>query len=348
MRDFEDRTLLLLVAGISLLFGWILLPFAGAILWAVVLAILFAPLNQRLLALMPQRHNTAALVSVAIIATAVILPVVLVALLLVQEIGDIYGASKSGEVGIGGILQHMHNALPPWARISQTDLKIPGLKELSEQFSTLMAETGRFLATQAINFGQNTIRLLISCFVMLYLLFFLLRDGRAIMHRVASAIPLRAAYRSELARHFVLTIRAVVKGSLVVAVVQGALGGVIFWLLGIRAPLVWGLGMAALSLLPVVGTGMIWIPVAAYLIFSGSVWQGIVLLVYGALVIQMADNLLRPVLVGKGAQIPDYVVLVTMLGGIAAFGVNGFVIGPIIAALFLASWDIFAAWRADT
>lgn len=341
MRDFEDRIMLLLLAGISLLFGWVLLPFAGAILWAVVLAILFAPLNQRLLALMPRRRNTAALVSVIIIIVVVILPVGLVASLLVQEIGDVYAGLKSGEFGIGQTLQHARDALPHWANV----LNIPGFADLSEHIGTLMAETGRFLAAQAINFGQNTIRLLIGFFVMIYVLFFLLRDGRAIMRGVAAAIPLRANYQSELAKHFVLTIRAVVKGSLVVALVQGALGGLIFWFLGIRAPLVWGLGMAVLSLLPVVGTGMIWVPVAAYLIFNGSIWQGILLLAYGVLAIQMADNLLRPILVGKGAQIPDYVVLVTMLGGIAVFGVNGFVFGPVIAALFLASWHIFATWR---
>ena len=182
---------------------------------------------------------------------------------------------------------------------------------------------------------------------MLYLLYFLLRDGRTLMRRIGQAVPLRADQKAELAEQFAVTIRATVKGSLVVAVVQGALGGLIFWFLGIRAPLVWAACMAVLSLLPVVGTGLVWVPVAIYLALGGEVWQGILLIAYGVLVIGLVDNLLRPILVGKDTHIPDYVVLISTLGGISVFGVNGFVIGPIVAAMFLAGWHVFSARRKD-
>jgi len=346
MRDVEDWVLLLLVAGISLLFGWILWPFAGALLWAVVLAILFWPLNQRLLALMPRRRNTAATLSLFVIVIVVIVPVALMTALLVQEIADVYAAYRSGALSIARMLQGARDALPVWAHSARDILSIPGLAKLPERLGAMTVETGQFLAGQVINLGQTAIGVAIALFVMLYVLFFLLRDGRALMRSVGDAIPLRAEYKTELAAQFTLTIHAILKGSLVVAIVQGVLGALIFWALDIQAPVVWGLCMAVLSLLPVVGTGMVWIPVALYLMFSGSVWQGILLLAYGVLVIEMADNLLRPVLVGKGAQIPDYVVLVTTLGGIAVFGVNGFVIGPVIAALFLASWQVFGSARA--
>jgi predicted PurR-regulated permease PerM len=131
-----------------------------------------------------------------------------------------------------------------------------------------------------------------------------------------------------------------------VAIVQGALGGLMFWFLGIQAPVLWGVVMAFLSLVPALGTGLVWAPVAVYFLVTGAVWQGIVLIAYGVLVIGLVDNVLRPVLVGKDTKMPDYVVLITTLGGMAVFGLNGFVIGPLIAAMFIASWDIAAASKA--
>ena len=124
------------------------------------------------------------------------------------------------------------------------------------------------------------------------------------------------------------------------AIVQGAIGGVVFWALGIHAALLWGVLMGFLSLLPAVGTGLIWVPVAVYLLVTGAIWQGIVLVLCGLFVIGMVDNVLRPILVGRETRIPDYVVLITTLGGLEAMGFNGLVIGPVIAALFIAVWGM--------
>jgi predicted PurR-regulated permease PerM len=120
------------------------------------------------------------------------------------------------------------------------------------------------------------------------------------------------------------------------------LGGLIFWLLNIPAPVLWGVVMAFLSLLPAIGSALIWLPVAIYLLVTGAVWQGLILTAYGALVIGLVDNLLRPFLIGMDTKLPDYIVLIATLGGIAIFGLNGFVIGPVIAAMFVATWDIFS------
>jgi predicted PurR-regulated permease PerM len=144
-----------------------------------------------------------------------------------------------------------------------------------------------------------------------------------------------------------VVIRATVKGSILVAMAQGALGGVIFWILGINAALLWAVLMAFLSLLPAVGAGLVWMPVALYLLATGSFIQGAILIAYGFLVIGLVDNLLRPMLVGKDTKLPDYVVLISTLGGIEAFGLNGFVIGPVIAAMFIAVWDIFSISRKE-
>ena len=135
------------------------------------------------------------------------------------------------------------------------------------------------------------------------------------------------------------------KGDLVVGVVQGILGGLIFWILGMGTPVMWGAVMAVLSLLPAFGTSLVWVPAAIYLLLTGSAWKGVVLLAFGTLVISTIDNVLRPVLVSTDVKMPSYVVLVSSLGGIAIFGVNGVVIGPLLAAIFLTAWEIYLQVR---
>jgi predicted PurR-regulated permease PerM len=131
----------------------------------------------------------------------------------------------------------------------------------------------------------------------------------------------------------------------VVAMVQGTLGGLAFWFLGVKGALLWAVLMAFLSLLPAIGAGLIWLPVALYFLLTGAVWQGLALIAFGVFVIGLIDNVLRQILVGKDTAMPDYVVLISTLGGMAVFGLNGFVIGPVIAAMFIAVWDIYVHAR---
>ena len=154
-------------------------------------------------------------------------------------------------------------------------------------------------------------------------------------------------HKQALARKFATVIRATVKGNIVIALIQGTLGGLALWALDVRGALVWAVLMAFLSLLPAVGAGLIWGPVAVYLLITGSVIQGAGLIAFGVLVIGMVDNLLRPILVGKDTRMPDYVVLLSTLGGLAVFGINGFIIGPVIAAMFIAVWDIYVRERIE-
>jgi len=183
--------------------------------------------------------------------------------------------------------------------------------------------------------------------VMLYLLFFLLRDGATLSARIKQAIPLSAEHKRSLLGKFTTVIRATVKGNIAVAATQGALGGLMFWFLGIQGPILWGTLMAFLSLLPAVGAALIWAPVAIFFLLTGAIWQGVTLIVFGVVVIGLVDNILRPLLVGKDTQMPDYVVLVSTLGGMGLFGLNGFVIGPVIAAMFIAVWDLFSAAKEE-
>lgn len=345
MRTLEDKILLFLVVAVSLAFGWILWPFYGAILWAVVGAIVFAPLCRRLSRSMGERRSLAAIATILLIVIIVILPLTLIGASLAQEGSGVYGRVQSGEIDIVKSLQQMLDALPSGVKGLLDRFGLGSLAGMQEKLSTALLKGSQFLATQALNIGQGTFDFFVNLFAMLYLLFFLLRDGEALSKRLKAAIPLRHEQLDALLLKFAVVIRATVKGDLLIALLQGALGGVMFWFLGITASLLWAVLMAFLSLLPAIGAGLVWGPVAIYLLATGSVWQGVILIAYGALVIGLVDNFLRPVLVGKDTKMPDYVVLISTLGGIEAFGLNGFVIGPVIAAMFIAVWEIFSASR---
>ena len=348
MRTTEDSTLILLLIAVSLAFAWILWPFYGAILWAMVFATVFAPAHRRVLASMRQSPNMAALTTLLLIVAIALLPLTLTAMSVVQEATTLYERIETGELDFGRFISQLLNALPAWAADLLARLVISDLGDVQTRLSSALREGSQFLATQAIAIGQGTARIIISFFLMLYLLFFFLRDGSALAQRLKDAIPLRTEQKRALFSKFTIVIRAMFKGTLLVAALQGMLGGIIFWFLGIPAAVLWGVLMAFLSLLPAVGSALIWLPVALYLLATGAVWQGVVLIAYGALVIGLVDNLLRPFLIGMDTKLPDYVVLISTLGGIAIFGLNGFVIGPVIAAMFIATWDIFSSGTRTT
>ena len=345
MSSIEDRTFLWLLIAVSAAFAVILWPFSGAILWGTVFAILFAPLCRRLTRALGRRRTLAALATLAIIVVMVIVPLTFVTVSLIEEASGVYERIRSGELSFGRYLRQVLDVLPAWALNLLERLGLTNAAAVQERLSAGLAKASQFFAVQAINIGQNTIEFVVSLGVMLYLLFYLLRDGDALFARMRAAVPLRADQQRALADKFAVVVRATVKGNIVIAVLQGALGGLIFWLLGIHASLLWGALMAFLSLLPAVGAALVWGPVALYFLATGALWQGVVLIAYGVLVMGLVDNLLRPILVGKDTRMPDYLVLVSTLGGIAVFGLDGFIIGPLIAAMFIATWDLFAASR---
>lgn len=347
MRTSEKNAFLLFIVLVSVAFAWILLPFYGAILWGTVLAILFVPLHRRLLHLTGNRRTFAAFSMLLTIVMIVIIPVTLVGVSLVQEAVDVYGKIQSGEMDLVRAFKQIHDALPNWI---VTHLDQSGLKSLSAAQKTItdaLMMGSQYVAIQALSLGQSMFELTLNLFVMLYLLFYFLRDEEALSNRLQRAIPLNTELQEAFVLKFTIVIRAIMKGDMLVALLQGTLGGLIFWFLGIGAPLLWGTVMAFLSLVPAIGAALIWIPVAVYLLAIGAIWKSVVLIVFGSLVIGLLDNFLRPILVGNDTKLPDYVVLISTLGGIATFGINGVVIGPVIAALFIAAWDIFSISRQD-
>ena len=335
------------LALVSLAFLAILLPFYSALMWAVILAMLFAPMQRALMRRMPQRPNTATFITLGAVIMMVIIPVIGLTMSLVSQGAQIYSRIRSGDLNFGAYLGKIIDAMPGWLHRMLDAQGLLDLPSIQQRLAQSSSEIGQFLASQAVNIGQNTVDVLASTGVLLYVLFFLLRDGGQLAAMFYRAIPLEDEPKNHLLGKFAAVVKATVKGNVAVAIVQGALGGIILWALGIQGVILWSVVMAFLSLLPAVGSGLIWGPIALYFLATGAIWQGVVLLAYGVCVIGMVDNVLRPVLVGKNTKMPDYVVLVSTIGGMSLFGLNGFVIGPLIAALFMAAWDLYVAPDRD-
>ncbi|AKJ31804.1 AI-2E family transporter [Caldimonas brevitalea] len=339
----EDKFFLLLLVIVSLAFGWILLPFYGAVLWGSIIAILFAPLFRRLLARFGGRRTWAALATLGIVLVIVILPLMLLTSSLVQEGAAVYERIQSGQLNFAAYFQRILASLPSWVTELLQRFGLGDASAMQQRLTTSLAQGSQMIATRVFSIGQDTFNLVVSFFITLYLAFFLIRDGSALSKRVREAIPINARHKQKLFSNFTTVIRATVKGNVLVAIAQGALGGLAFWFLGIHGAVLWSVLMAFLSLLPAVGAGLVWLPVAIYFLATGALAKGLGLIAYGVMVIGLVDNVLRPVLVGKDTKMPDYVVMISTLGGMVVFGLNGFVLGPVIAAMFIAVWNIFAA-----
>jgi predicted PurR-regulated permease PerM len=344
-NQLQQRTLLILLIGVTLAFGWILLPFYGTIMWGAIIALLFTPLYSRLLPRLKQRRTLAALLTLLVVLVVVVLPFALVTASLAREAAGVYQHIDSGDWNPAQYLRRVFDALPEWATGLLQRFGFNNFDTLQVQLVASLKQASQLIGKQALGIGLNTFDFVASLFITLYLAFFLIRDGAALVRALRDAVPLAHEHKLELAEKFVTVVRATVKGNLLVAAIQGMLGGIALWFLGVSGALLLAVLMAFLSLLPAVGAGLVWLPVALFFMVTGAVWKGLALIAWGVLVIGLIDNLLRPMLVGKDTRMPDYLVMITTLGGMAVFGINGFVLGPAIAAMFIATWQIFGAKR---
>jgi predicted PurR-regulated permease PerM len=341
----EKRVLLGLLGLATVALLWVLLPYYGTILWGIVIALLFAPLNRRLIQRLNLRRTIAALLTLLLVVVIVILPLSLVTVALAQEASAVYQQLESGALNPLQYLRGVFDALPRGVTAWLDRFGLVDFNTLERRLTAALAQASQLIAKQALGIGQNTFEFVVELFVTLYLAFFLLRDGPGLARALRTALPLAPAQCNELIGTFSVVVRATVKGNLLIAALQGLLGGLAFWWLGVHGALLWAVAMALLSLLPAVGAALVWVPVAVSLMLTGALWQGVALTAWGVLVIGLVDNLLRPILVGKDTRLPDFVVLLTTLGGLTVFGVNGFVLGPAIAAMFVAVWHLYSATR---
>ena len=339
LAKLEERVFLAMLIIVTLAFGFVLEPFWGCIFWACAITVIFYPVHIKIKRRIGNKPNRAALLTLLLCVLMVILPVLAIGAAFIQEGISFYDKIEKGEINPDGFIEAIRQAFPVVTEfLGRFGIQTDGLRE---KLSSGAVEASRLLAKEALSIGQNTFGFILSLCLMLYLTFFLLREGPRLVELMIKALPLGDRRERILFAKFAEVTRATVKGNLVVAVVQGALGGLIFWLLGLPAPILWGVVMAFLSLLPAVGAALVWLPVSLYWYATGDWVIATILVAYGALVIGLADNILRPLLVGRDTKLPDYLVLFSTLGGITLMGINGFVLGPMVAALFLVFWQIF-------
>ena len=336
---------LLLVALTTAAFFALVRDFLMPVFWAAVLATLFAPRQRRHVAAVGGRRSVAALLTLLMILVLVVAPVGLVGLAMSREAVAFHEQIQSGAVDLQAPLRFLERMAPVATRyLDRFGIRVDAV---GEQVSAAAITISQFLASKALAIGQNVLQFGAFFALMLYLLFFFLRDGGRLVDALVHALPLGDVRERRLLAKFAEVSRATIKGTIVVGAIQGALGGILFWILGIPGPVFWGVVMAVLSVMPIVGPGIVWGPAAIILLAGGEIVRGIVLVVAGILVIGLVDNVLRPLLVGRDTKMPDYLVLLATLGGLSVFGIAGFVIGPVIAAFFLVVWEMFAQEYAE-
>ncbi len=329
-----------LLISATLAFFAMLLPFFEPILWAVTLAVLFKPVQRYLLTTFRQRENVAAISTLLIILFAVIVPAMFLFTAVAKEGVDLYQAIANGDVDLSGPLSWIQSTLP--SLVERGESFGFNIEEIKQKFSASALQSSKWAASHLFTFGQNTLSFTALFLLMLYLLFFFLRDGKKIIDKIIEILPIGDDRERYLLAKFAEVSRATIKGTLVVGMVQGTLGGITFALLGIQSAIFWGVIMTLLSILPAIGSALVWLPAALYLIANGMLIKGIILILVGVFVIGMVDNVLRPILVGRDTKMPDYLILLSTLGGLAMIGISGFVLGPVIAAFFLTIWTMFA------
>jgi predicted PurR-regulated permease PerM len=346
-EDLQQASFLIILAVVSLLMTVIVWPFAQPLLWAALAAIMFQPLYRRVLRRLHGRRNPAAGLSLLIIFILVLIPAGWIASMVIEQAIVLVTTLQSQPLDLAALFDAFYTALPRIAREAVDRSGWADIATVQPRIQDLLTQSAGLIATHAVSIGSGALGFILSLGVGLYVMFFLLRDGERIGRIVLCAIPVERSIADRLAERFLGIVRATIKGTGVVALVQGALGTATMMIAGVPSALLFGVVMAIFALVPVIGSGAVWVPAGIWLLISGDTWQGVFVLLTGFFVISSADNVLRPILVGRDTGIPDWIILITTLGGISLVGFSGIVLGPLVAGLFLASWSILREQREE-
>lgn len=343
----EHWSFLLILAAVSILLVWVSWPFIGPLMWATLAAIMFQPLYKWSLVKTRGRRNPAAILSLLIIFVAVLLPALWIGSLVANEAIKLVNRLQAEPIDLVAWVNNTYAMLPADVQEFAAENGFADFSAIQDRLQGVLGESAGIIASQALSIGSGALGFLLSFGIGLYVLFFLLRDGARIGETILHSAPIERAIADRLSDRFLGVVRAVIKGSGVVGIVQGTIGGIILAIAGVPSALLLGVLMAILALIPAVGTALVWVPAGIWLILADQVWEGIFVLGAGLIIISSVDNVLRPILVGRDTGIPDWIVLLTTLGGISLAGFSGIVLGPLVAGMFLASWSIFQEQRAE-
>ncbi len=323
-----------LVLFVTVSFFLLIKDFLLACFWAIILGVVFDPTYQRVRQYYKNSEKIPLFLTMLLIILVFVIPLLAMVLMITDESTDYYNKIQSGEINPQLYFQETLALLPGFPHIRGISVE-----QVSSSIGKAFEQAVRYVAQQVPALTQNLLNLIVQVALTFYILFFLLRDGHYLLRKLISLIPIGDRIEIELFERFASVARATIKGGLIVAVIQGCIGGLLFWSVGIPAAFLWGMVMIVLSLLPI-GSALVWAPAAAILFLQGHTLKAVVVLAVGILAIGLIDNLLRPRLIGKDSKMSDYLVMVSTLGGLAWFSLTGFVLGPIIAALFVTCWEI--------
>jgi predicted PurR-regulated permease PerM len=335
--NFEKIAFFILLAFITVFLTYILLPFFFALFWAVLIASIFAPLY-KFLNIKINNPNLSAGITLTVVLLCLILPVGLLIDLLIVESIDIYQSLNSSNSNWLGTFSEILKSLSNNKIFAHFNVDQAFLLNKSQEILKALTD---YVFNHISEFTQNTILIFVNFAVMIYSLFYFLRDGERLVTIITNNIPVDNKHLDNFINQFFTTAKSSLKFTFVIGGIQGCLGGLIFYITGIEKALVWGVIMFGLSVVPAVGSAIIWLPAGIIMLFLGNIWQGITILVFGSLIISSVDNLLRPILMGRDTEMHSLLIFLSTLGGIAALGFSGFILGPVIASLFLASWKLF-------
>ena len=324
-----------LIAGLTIAFAYLIWPFLYPLFWAAVLAILFYPLYERIHSHL-KIPGASSFVTILIILALVIIPFYYVGKLFIIQSLDVFSSISQTPIisNVAGAARRLgHTSLAPYIGLNEQDI--------TTSITSASQRVGSFLLSNISDILENSFHFVIAVFVMFYCLYYLFKDGPALVRRLIYLSPLGDEYERLLVRRFTSTTRATLKGTFIIGTIQGVIGGVLFYVTDIQGALIWGVLMAIGATIPALGAWVIWAPIGILNLAMGHTAEGVIILAVGGLVISLIDNLLRPILVGKDIQMHPLLVFLSTVGGIVIFGISGFVIGPVIAALFLSVMSMY-------
>jgi predicted PurR-regulated permease PerM len=338
-KVFMAFLLSLAVVGLIVLALTVFRPFLMAFMWAGVLATVSYPAHHQLLHLLKGHKTITALVMTMLVLFLIIVPVLFVASLFYQQAADIVDVLQTGDVPTT-VEEIERHAFVQKAAAWVKDLT-GNQVDLSDEIQKAAKKIAPFVAQGAADVGAFLFGILANLFFTVLALFYFYRDGDKLMTVLRELAPLRDSDRDAIFGDIQAAINASVRGGLLTALSQGALGFIIFFILGVEEPVLWATVMTISSFVPLIGTALVWLPMAAWFALDGQLDKGLVLVGYGVLVIGMADNFLRPILVGRHMEANPLLLFFGVLGGIAAFGFVGLVLGPVVVAFLTVTTRLF-------
>ncbi|MFC1608938.1 AI-2E family transporter [Patescibacteria group bacterium] len=338
VRNYNVYFFLLVLLGVTALAYLVFKPFLSAIAIALILAVVFYGVYKKFLKMTRNRKSLSSFLTCLLILLIIVIPFTVIFGLLAREAGDVYKhISQDEQFYQHYVLESIENikGLP----VVQS-LDINGRLVDQDVTSSLQNFSQGFLVFIQKAY-QNVVGFVIWVFVMFFSLYYFLIEGNDIRRRVMYLSPLKDEHEAKLLGKFVSMAKATLKGTVIIGIIQGILGGIMFAIAGIPSFIIWGVVMAVFSIIPAAGSGIVWAPAGIIMLALGNTWEGVFILAFGGIVISLLDNILRPKLVGSDTEMHPLLVFFATLGGLMAFGFIGFIIGPIIIALFLALWDIY-------